>query len=101
MRFISSMPWVRKNEIRLKGFISLEEIFLGKNKITDLICLINYDIFPPNMYYFTLRSDVIIMINYTFQGLNIFNDKPNELSHLKIVISIFCRILCVILDTIR
>ena len=43
-------PVVRKKEFQLKGFISLEElIFLGKNKITDFICLINHGIFPPNM----------------------------------------------------
>ena len=41
---------VRKKEFRLKGFISLEEkIFLGENKITDFICLINHGICPPNM----------------------------------------------------
>ena len=37
---------VRKKEFLLKGFISLKEINLGKNKITDFICLINHGIFP-------------------------------------------------------
>ena len=41
---------VRKKEFRLKGFISLEEINLSRqNNITNFICLINHDIFPPNM----------------------------------------------------
>ena len=44
-------PVVRKKEIWLKGFITLEEINLSrqKKKITDFICLINHGIFPPNM----------------------------------------------------
>ena len=43
-------PVVRKKEFRLKGFISLEEINLSRQKqITDFICLINHGIFPPNM----------------------------------------------------
>ena len=41
---------VRKKEFRLKGFISLEEIDLSRQKIIkDFICLINHGIYPPNM----------------------------------------------------
>ena len=54
MRFISSMPWVTC--VQVKGvpaegiyFPGGNKSFLGKNKITDFICLINRDIFPPNM----------------------------------------------------
>ena len=48
-RFLGS-PVIRKKEFRLKGFISLEEINLSRQKkITEFICLINHGIFPPNM----------------------------------------------------
>ena len=54
-RCLGSLVVSKKKEFRIKGFISLEEInleeinLLGKNKITDFICLINHGIFPPNM----------------------------------------------------
>ena len=41
---------VMKKEFRLKGFISLEEINLSRQKkTTDFICLINHGIFPSKM----------------------------------------------------
>ena len=42
MRFISWMSWVTCGQEK-------EFQLLGKNKITDFICLINHGIFPPNM----------------------------------------------------
>ena len=42
MRSISWMSWVTCGQEK-------EFPLLGKNKITDFICLINHDIFPPNM----------------------------------------------------
>ena len=48
-RFLGSLV-ARKNELRLKRFIALEEINLSRQKkFTDFICLINHGIFPPNM----------------------------------------------------
>ena len=47
IRFSSSMPWVtcgQEKAVLAKGIY-----FLGKNKITDFICLKNRGIFPPNM----------------------------------------------------
>ena len=41
---------VRKMEFQLKGFISLEEIYLSRQKQNyRFYCLINHCIFPPNM----------------------------------------------------
>ena len=59
-RFISSMPWVtcgQEKGVRLKGFISLEELNLSRQKQNyGYICLINHGIFPPNMYTFIVCS---------------------------------------------
>ena len=59
MRFISSMPRVTCGQEKAvpakgiyfpRGFISLEEINLSRQKQNyRLICLINHGIFPPNM----------------------------------------------------
>ena len=56
MRFISSMPLVnccQEKGVPAKGIYF--PIFLGKNKITDFICLINHGIFPSNMQYIVLK----------------------------------------------